>query len=597
MSSIKTTHIDGDVSIGRNVAIGGGASIQGDSLLKGNVKVLGWLDAPNIKHANKGMFATLENLEASYPIPHNGWWALVGTTLPGDLYIAYEGKWIYKGEYSGSISIESEVLETNIKNLQEDFATLTPRLEEFAGQIEENRASWISLENTLNDAVDEWRADLQGCVKLDGIQTITGDKVFTGIPTFAPMDTDYPFIVNSDGKVDNLNADMLDGWHAQDFVLNGAHAVLSDLTLTGVASLEGSLYAKSSFNSNSVTSVKSLEAFRVGSNADYSTGWGTYLWSYGNGRGFIQQGAAESGNIFSLTLNPLGGNVGVNIGNSDNAQYPLDVKGDIRSRGVLRGYGLRTTNICFECDSDGTFGSHGNEINTTSGRMWLQYDNPGNIGLCAGGGTTTIYGPLVARSSLTAQSSVEIAGGLRCQGLTDLNNVTVNGSLEVVQGMSATELQVGNLHVGGDTVFAENAHATFGSASIQRHLSAGNVNTGSITLNYNADTDEYGAVKHAHADGNFNLVSYNYDFDCVQVGDSSNLYTSVHINAGSGFIALNAAEVMTPHLSVYGSLYAEQNLSVDGCLFANTLQLGDAQLYYDPVQDAVICDKQLIQDP
>ena len=44
MSSIKTTQIDGDVSVGRNVAIGGKADIAGSAHIGHNLKVDGWLE-------------------------------------------------------------------------------------------------------------------------------------------------------------------------------------------------------------------------------------------------------------------------------------------------------------------------------------------------------------------------------------------------------------------------------------------------------------------------------------------------------------------------------------------------------------------------
>ena len=50
MSSIKTTQIDGDVSVGRNVAIGGKADIAGSVHVGHNLKVDGWLEAPNINN-------------------------------------------------------------------------------------------------------------------------------------------------------------------------------------------------------------------------------------------------------------------------------------------------------------------------------------------------------------------------------------------------------------------------------------------------------------------------------------------------------------------------------------------------------------------
>ena len=60
MSSIKTTQIDGDVSVGRNVMIGGKADIAGSVSVGHNLKVDGWLEAPNIKGANKGIFLTVQ---------------------------------------------------------------------------------------------------------------------------------------------------------------------------------------------------------------------------------------------------------------------------------------------------------------------------------------------------------------------------------------------------------------------------------------------------------------------------------------------------------------------------------------------------------
>ena len=45
MSSIKSTQIDGDVSVSRNAAVGGDVTVQGKTHLKGNVKIEGWLEA------------------------------------------------------------------------------------------------------------------------------------------------------------------------------------------------------------------------------------------------------------------------------------------------------------------------------------------------------------------------------------------------------------------------------------------------------------------------------------------------------------------------------------------------------------------------
>lgn len=101
MSSIKTTQIDGDVSVGRNVAIGGGVIVQGRLHFKESVRIDGWLYAKNIQSANKGVFTSIEKLEETYPHPHDGWWAVVGTTIPGPIYVGDGGEWVATGGIGG----------------------------------------------------------------------------------------------------------------------------------------------------------------------------------------------------------------------------------------------------------------------------------------------------------------------------------------------------------------------------------------------------------------------------------------------------------------------------------------------------------------
>ena len=67
--AIQTTQIDGDVSVGRNVALGGGFISQGKGRVKGDLVVDGWLDAKNIKGVFKGIYLTVEKLKADFPEP------------------------------------------------------------------------------------------------------------------------------------------------------------------------------------------------------------------------------------------------------------------------------------------------------------------------------------------------------------------------------------------------------------------------------------------------------------------------------------------------------------------------------------------------
>lgn len=106
MSSVKTTQLDGDVSVGRNTSIGGSLIIQGGGRVKGTLVIDGWLDAKNIKGSNKGIFTTAEKLREAYPRPHDGWWAIVGNTLPSPIYVGDGGEWVATGESGGTPTLE-----------------------------------------------------------------------------------------------------------------------------------------------------------------------------------------------------------------------------------------------------------------------------------------------------------------------------------------------------------------------------------------------------------------------------------------------------------------------------------------------------------
>ncbi len=106
MSQIKATEIEGDAAIGRHVTAGGDARISGHAVVKKNLRVEGWLEARNVRHPVKGMFASVVRLEEAWPRPHDGWAALVGTELPAKLYIAQDGEWRATGGTSGGVTVE-----------------------------------------------------------------------------------------------------------------------------------------------------------------------------------------------------------------------------------------------------------------------------------------------------------------------------------------------------------------------------------------------------------------------------------------------------------------------------------------------------------
>ena len=122
---MKNNNFDGDVSVGRNLATGGDANIQGSATIGHNLKVKGWLEADNIKDTCKGMFETVEKLRLAYPLPKDGWWALVGDSLPAKIYLAEAGEWNASGGTTGLPTLDSQQLEEILGNfpaMQEDIS-------------------------------------------------------------------------------------------------------------------------------------------------------------------------------------------------------------------------------------------------------------------------------------------------------------------------------------------------------------------------------------------------------------------------------------------------------------------------------------------
>lgn len=93
---MKGTNIDGDVAIGRNLALGGNVVAQGMAHIKSGLRVDGWLDAENIKAANKGLFQNESELKKEYPKPLAGWFAVVIDDIDkgtGFIYTTVDGTW------------------------------------------------------------------------------------------------------------------------------------------------------------------------------------------------------------------------------------------------------------------------------------------------------------------------------------------------------------------------------------------------------------------------------------------------------------------------------------------------------------------------
>lgn len=122
--SLYNTDVQGNANISRNVNVGGHAKVNGDVTVNHNLFVKGWIDAPNIKGPLKGLYASEETLKAAYPRPMPGWFALVGNTLPAQVWRVDGGKWMPTGETGGTFNLWLDNLEADVKDLTDDVRDL-----------------------------------------------------------------------------------------------------------------------------------------------------------------------------------------------------------------------------------------------------------------------------------------------------------------------------------------------------------------------------------------------------------------------------------------------------------------------------------------
>lgn len=126
-------HIDGDVAIGGNVAMGGDATIQGSVRIGHDLRVDGWLEAKNIKGSCKGLFLSEERLKQSYPRPQRGWWALVGKTLPADIYVSEGGEWVPTGEQGGEPNLDLSDFWSRVEEIATEHESQGKEIEKIYG--------------------------------------------------------------------------------------------------------------------------------------------------------------------------------------------------------------------------------------------------------------------------------------------------------------------------------------------------------------------------------------------------------------------------------------------------------------------------------
>ncbi len=80
VESYRLARLDGDLSVGNRLMVGGSLRVMQDALFKRDVRIEGTLVYSHLRGMDCGLHPTYENLVAAFPTPKKGNWALVGTS-------------------------------------------------------------------------------------------------------------------------------------------------------------------------------------------------------------------------------------------------------------------------------------------------------------------------------------------------------------------------------------------------------------------------------------------------------------------------------------------------------------------------------------
>jgi len=168
--------VDGDATVNGKLNVGGNATFEG------NLKVKGTLDAAKIKQPSVGLFSTLAALQAAYPNPEEGWWAVVGNNIPGEIYDVVNGAWHDTGNTGGGAEIDvSELLEPiedDVVQLQEDLGNAEDAIDTLQSDVHDLETA---LDELLNGDVTSAIESFQEV--LDFLSGITDEQSLTVLLT------------------------------------------------------------------------------------------------------------------------------------------------------------------------------------------------------------------------------------------------------------------------------------------------------------------------------------------------------------------------------------------------------------------------------
>lgn len=163
-NNIENHSVGGSVAVGRDVTVGGRSTVRGNATFNRDVYISGWLNARNIRGAGKGLYETVEKLNSAYPNPENGWFALVGNTMPADIYRAWGGVWEATGQKGGEPVLELAKLTELSESLENEVSARVAADEALKKAIDAEVTARANGDTELSDALTKEIADREKAI-------------------------------------------------------------------------------------------------------------------------------------------------------------------------------------------------------------------------------------------------------------------------------------------------------------------------------------------------------------------------------------------------------------------------------------------------
>lgn len=163
-NNIENHSVGGSVAVGRDITVGGRSTVRGNATFNRDVYISGWLNARNIRGAGKGLYETVDKLNSAYPNPENGWFALVGNTLPADIYRAWGGEWVATGQKGGEPVLEIAKLTELSESLENEVSARVAADEALKKAIDAEVTARTNGDKELSDALTKEISDREKAI-------------------------------------------------------------------------------------------------------------------------------------------------------------------------------------------------------------------------------------------------------------------------------------------------------------------------------------------------------------------------------------------------------------------------------------------------